>query len=300
MKSSFELLAVIDLKNLKNARKIIADIKNISYENVVFSSKNVFLDTIELQKFSNMFARLNQGEPISKIIGKKGFWKHEFFVDENVLDPRPETELIIESVLARFADNMELPLRFLDIGTGSGCILLSLLSEFKNAMGIGIDISKKAIAIAKKNKEKLEMYRATFINIGWNEILNADNNITNADRKVMDMNIDMNIDVIVSNPPYICTDEIKSLDENVRKYDPKIALDGGIDGLEKYREITIVAKEILQKSNAQNKNKYIFLEVGYNQADDVKNLLKKNNFKNIVSEKDLNGIDRVVIARSAD
>lgn len=281
MKSAFGLLQLIDLKNLKNVRKIIADIKNISYEEVVFASKSIFLNEIELRKFSKMLARLEQGEPVSKIIGRRGFWKHEFVVDKNVLDPRPETELIIESVLARFVD-MALPLRFLDIGTGSGCILLSLLSEFKNATGIGIDISKRAIAIAEKNKEKLGIDRATFVNVGWNEVLNSDD-------------ISTDIDIIVSNPPYICTGEIRSLSESVRKYDPRIALDGGVDGLEKYNEIAVIAKEVLKKSRAQDK--YIFLEVGYNQANDVKNILEKNDFKNIFSEKDLSGIDRVIVAQ---
>ena len=200
------------------------------------------------------------------------------------MDPRPETELIIEEVIAQF-NNINESFNFLDIGAGSGCILLSILSELKKSNGIGIDISKSAIDVAEKNKNKLKIKNATFLNISWNEIFSF------LERK------EINIDVIVSNPPYIRTADIDFLDENVKNFDPHIALDGGEDGLSAYKEICYVAKNILRKNQKRTEEKYIFLEVGYDQAEYVKKILEENEFFNIAFSKDLSGINRVVIAR---
>lgn len=284
MKTALDLLKnVIPSNNIQDIRKIIACVKNTSYENVIFSPEKIELSDNEIQNFYEFLSRYKKHEPISKIIGKKEFWKHTFFINSDVLDPRPETELIIEEVIARFNTNESF--NFLDIGTGSGCILLSILSEFKKSNGIGIDISKNAIDIAAKNKDKLKIENATFLNIGWNEVFSF------LERK------DIDIDIIVSNPPYICTSDIDFLDENVKNFDPRIALDGGKDGLNAYREICYVAKNILRKNQKRTEEKYIFLEIGYNQTRDVKNILEENGFFNIVFSKDLSGINRVVIAR---
>ncbi|MBR1734110.1 MAG: peptide chain release factor N(5)-glutamine methyltransferase [Alphaproteobacteria bacterium] len=276
-----ELLKNIDSENLKLSRRIIANIKHIQYEDTIFRSESILLSKSEQQKFHQMLLRAVNGEPLSKIIGKKYFWKHEFIIDENVLDPRPETELIIESVINHF--DIKSSLRFLDMGTGSGCILLSLLSEFKNSSGIGVDISAKAINIAEKNREALRIddHRVSFFNIDWNKCIK---------------NIPQDIDIIVSNPPYIRRDEISSLDVAVRNYDPIIALDGGDDGLQKYREISLFAKKIFSTAAKTHKTQYVFLEVGYDQAIAVKNILHESGFQNISFIKDLGGINRVVIA----
>jgi release factor glutamine methyltransferase len=266
----------------KCARLIIAKIKNLRYEDVLLSPKKIFLDDREQALFRGMLARYRKNEPISKIIGRRSFWKHDFFVNENVLDPRPETELIIEMVLTRFAKSA--PLRFLDIGTGSGCILLSLLSEFRNAVGLGVDISQGAIQVAERNRNTLEIAdRAVFLPIDWNKLNTA----------ILMENVQFGgaVDVIVSNPPYIKSSDIALLDDNVKNYDPIIAIDGGEDGLTAYREISAITKEILVAHGT------IFLEVGYNQADDVKKILINNGFSDVHSEKDLNGIDRVVVGK---
>lgn len=286
VKTAFDLLKNATPNNIRDIRKIIAHIKNISYEQVLFFSEKIELNDDEIQNFYEFLSRYNRHEPISKIIGKKDFWKHTFFVDGNVLDPRLETELIIEEILARF--NADKSFNFLDIGTGSGCILLSILSEFKKSKGIGIDISKNAIEVAERNKNELEIDNATFLNISWNEIFSCS--------KIRDMDID----IIVSNPPYIRTADINFLDENVKNFDPRIALDGGTDGLVAYKEICCIAKNLLRKnrkSKKSKKEKYIFLEVGYDQAEDVKNILEENGFSNVSFSKDLSGINRVVIAQ---
>jgi release factor glutamine methyltransferase len=162
---------------------------------------------------------------------------------------------------------------------------LSILSELKKSNGIGIDISKSAIDVAEKNKNKLKIKNATFLNISWNEIFSF------LERK------EINIDVIVSNPPYIRTADIDFLDDSVKNFDPHIALDGGKDGLSAYKEICYVAKNILRKNQKRTEEKYIFLEVGYDQAEYVKNILEENEFFNIAFSRDLSGINRVVIAR---
>lgn len=260
--------------SIRDTRLIIAKIKNISYEKIVFYPEDLFLNDEEQSLFFNMLSRYKNHEPISKIINKKSFWKHDFFVNSDVLDPRPETELIIESMLSKISKDEAI--KFLDIGTGSGCILLSLLHEFKNAIGVGIDISEKAIKIAEHNKNVLNIDSAKFINISWNSLSEYSNE---------------KFDVIISNPPYIKSHEIESLDENVKNYDPLISLDGGYDGLSAYKEISEIAQSILSK------NGLIFFEVGYDQANEVKEILLNNGFTEPEIIKDFNDINRVLIAR---
>ena len=241
----------------KDIRQLIAKVKNISYEKVAFDADSVFLTSKEEEKIQQLLARYRNDEPISKILNSKGFWKYDFFVNKDVLDPRPETELIIETVLNQF--DITEKLNFLDIGTGSGCILLSLLGEFKNSIGVGIDISEKAIAVARKNQQQLNIQNADFAN--------------------------------VSNPPYIRTADIPSLDKNVREYDPLLALDGGETGLKPYHEISALAKNWLKP------NGLIVLEVGYDQAQDFCRILESNGYNSVKTAKDLANIDRVVYGR---
>lgn len=261
------------IDKLKDLRMLVARIKDISYEQVVLYADKIDLDEKDLTVFSQLLVRYNKGEPISKILNIRGFWKYDFFVNEFVLDPRPETELIIETILHLFDSNEKLS--FLDVGTGSGCILLSLLNEFKNSHGIGIDISDEAIKVALRNQKDLNITNVEFKNIGWR-----------------DFNAESCIDIIVSNPPYIKTKDIASLDANVREYDPILALDGGETGLRSYEEICSLAKKWLKPDG------YIFFEVGYDQSKDVANILDQNGYTSIEVKKDLAGIDRLVYARN--
>lgn len=258
----------------RDIRRMISHIKSLSYEDVFFNGATIFLTPEEYDRFLDMIHRYENSTPISKIIHRKSFWRHDFFVNEDVLDPRPETELIVETVLQHF--NMNDKLRFIDLGTGSGCILLSLLHEFKKSTGVGIDVSPKAIDVATRNQELLNIDRATFVSADWND-----------QSKFMGESPDL-FDVVVSNPPYIRTDDIASLDENVRKYDPMVALDGGSGGLDAYVRIVAISRYLLKE------NGMIFLEVGYDQADDIISLLETNGYQSISKAKDINGIDRVV------
>ncbi|MDR1561363.1 MAG: peptide chain release factor N(5)-glutamine methyltransferase [Holosporaceae bacterium] len=257
--------------SIKDLRLIIGAIKNISYEKILFLAEKTILNHEEMSIFFKMLNGYLENTPISKLINKKQFWKHEFFVNFNVLDPRPETELIIEMILKRF--DPESKIKFLDLGTGSGCVLLSLLAEFKNSVGTGLDISQKAIDVAVYNKNRLNLENANFINADWNNISS-----------------DQKFDVIVTNPPYVKTNDINELDESVRNYDPRISLDGGVDGLKAYREISNLAKKFLAPSGA------IFFEIGCDQKKEVEQILCDNGFKIHEIRKDYNGIERVIFA----
>ncbi|MDR1333831.1 MAG: peptide chain release factor N(5)-glutamine methyltransferase [Holosporaceae bacterium] len=250
---------------------MITKIKNVPLEAIVFSPEKIFLNDDERQTMENMLLRYLEGEPLSKIINRKSFWNHDFFVNEHVLDPRPETETIVKMVLARFSTIS--PIRFLDIGTGSGCLLLSLMSEFPNAVGLGLDINSEAIGVAVHNREKFGLKNVDFLNIDWNFF-----------------SCDQKFDVIVSNPPYVKTSHIPKLEKSVRNYDPILALDGGGSGLRAYEEISTLAREWLSPHGA------IFIEIGSGQASEVKKILQKSRFKIEKVEKDINGLERVIYA----
>ena len=218
--------------------------------------------------FKTLLEKRLKFQPISQIIGQRYFWKSKFLVTSDVLDPRPDTETLIEHTLSLGKFN-----RILDLGTGSGCILLSLLNEYKEANGIGIDISKKALIVAKKNADLLNLkHRASFKLGNWCE------------------NIAGKFDLIVSNPPYISEYEMTNLSKDVLNWEPRIALTPEGDGLEAYKYILNGAKKLLKP------NGKLILEIGYNQRDDVSYLLKSNNYKNITFIKDINNKDRIISA----
>ena len=225
------------------------------------------------QTINSMLQRRCNHEPLDKIIGQKEFYKSVFKVNQNVLSPRPDTEILVEKALELMSKNM--PYKILDLGTGSGCILLSLLKERQQTKGVGIDISKKALEVAKENASLLGVSsRVEFINKSWN-----------------DASLKEEFDIIVSNPPYIESDEIKKLDKGVKDYDPMLALDGGKDGLDCYREIANLTPQWLKIDG------YILLEVGYNQAEIVKEVFEDVGCKFVEFANDLSGIKRCVILK---
>lgn len=214
-----------------------------------------------------------QGMPLQYITNKQEFMKLEFYVDENVLIPRPDTEILVEEVI-EIAKKSNEHINILDMCTGSGCIGISLSKNLKNADITMCDISPKAIEIAKKNYEK-----------------NIENNEAHFIESNMFENITEKYDIIVSNPPYIETSTIKDLSENVKK-EPHIALDGGEDGLDFYK---ILISESLEHLNEEG---YLCMEIGYNQRESVINLLNKSEkYKEIYSKKDFNENDRIIIAK---
>jgi release factor glutamine methyltransferase len=220
-----------------------------------------------LDDFLNRRARR---EPVSHIIGRKGFWKILLQVNKHVLTPRPETEVIVDEVLKAFPEQM--PFNMLDLGVGSGTILLAVLAERPAAKGLGVDVSEEALAVARENAANLDLAGRTALLRGdWTNGLGDDS-----------------FDLVVSNPPYIATEVIDTLEPEVRDHEPRLALDGGPDGLDAYR---VLAGEILRvlKPGAM-----FAVEIGYDQSQAVEDLFRQAGAQNVRTIKDLSVNDRVV------
>ena len=225
----------------------------------------------ETSDYLNFILRRKHHEPLSYIIKRKEFWSLGFNVNHNVLIPRPETETIVEQVVRRFKGKGSL--NILDIGTGSGCILLSILKELKNSYGTGIDKSFKALTIAKKNSRKLNLLqRAKFIHC------DVDN-----------FNFGT-YDVVVSNPPYICSRRIGYLGEDIKGFEPRMALDGGSSGLETITKVIIKAKKLLKTRG------HLFMEIGNGQSRTVSSVLIKNGFRLVKKFFDYNKTIRCIMS----
>ncbi len=264
-------------------------------------------ETIDLSK--DQKAQLNDyikqrlaGRPISKIIGIKEFYGRDFIVNDDVLDPRPDSELIIDTILRHCEppiesgdklreaiqnsgdiNNSGLPqslpllrndgLKILDLGTGSGCLILTLLAELPNAKGVATDISDEALSVARQNAKALGVHeRVQFIKSDWFE------------------NVTGTYDIIISNPPYINSDVIPNLDKNVRDYDPILALDGGGDGLDPYKMILPQVKKYLTTGGM------VALEHGHDQAARIKRLIENAGLYDIKGHQDLGRLDRILTA----
>ncbi|MDC0519382.1 peptide chain release factor N(5)-glutamine methyltransferase [Candidatus Pelagibacter ubique] len=230
-----------------------------------------FLNSEQLEKFKSLIERRKKGEPIAYLINKKEFWKDEFFVNKDVLIPRPDSELIIEQVLKIYSKDDQL--QILDIGTGSGCILLSILKERSNFYGTGIDISKKSINVSKFNAKQLNLTnRVKFFHSSVDNFNNG------------------KYDIIVSNPPYIEQLSLKYLEKDVVNFEPKLALSGGFDGFSKIRKV------INNTSNLIKKNGKFILEIGFNQKNKVIKILKEEGFYVNKAIKDYGNNDRCIIS----
>lgn len=258
-----------------DAKILLSHILNLTNSENLILKLNEKISLEDYLKYIHLIERRLKFEPIAYIIGSKNFWKQEYIVDKNVLIPRPETELIIELLLKKLKGKINNELHILDLGTGSGCIILSLLSELKFSTGIGIDISEKALNIAKLNAKKFDLI--TRVNF---KISNWFNNLENTDK----------FDVIISNPPYIAINEWKNLDPNVLNFEPKKALTDNYDGLENYRIIANNAKKFLKKDGL------IVLEMGFNQSKEIKGMFCAKRCE-IEIFKDLQSIDRIVIIK---
>jgi len=232
------------------------------------------LSKAEQSQFDGYVEQRLTGEPVAYILGEQAFWTLELKVNEHTLIPRPDTETLVEAVLSRTKDSTSKTI--LDLGTGSGCILLSLLSELKSAKGLGVDISTGALAVAAENAEANGLAgRADFEESDW---------FAKVERP------DGGFSVIVSNPPYIPEADIKGLMPDVQNFEPLSALEGGPDGLGPYRIIADEAGAYLTDSGL------VAVEVGIHQAEDVVSLFFTAGFINIEKHKDLAGIERVVSA----
>ncbi|TCL55886.1 release factor glutamine methyltransferase [Kineothrix alysoides] len=216
--------------------------------------------------YVNYIERRKAHEPLQHITGEQEFMGLVFEVNENVLVPRQDTEVLVEEAMRCLHDGMSV----LDMCTGSGCILLSLLKYSNGCKGVGADISPEAVATAKRNAQKSQIAEVSFVESDLFE------------------SVEGRYDIIVSNPPYISTGEISDLMEEVKVYEPVLALDGGEDGLFFYRKIIEEAPEYL------NGGGYLFFEIGYDQAGAVTDEMKKAGYKEVTAVKDYAGLDRVV------
>jgi len=225
----------------------------------------------QLDKFNLYLSRRKKKEPIAYILGFKYFWKYKFFINKSVLVPRPETEQIVEETLNYLSDNESK--KILDIGTGSGCIIVSVLKERSKCKAIAIDISSKALKVAKTNAK-----------------------IHHLENKIKFINIDIDkfnynkYDLILSNPPYISDIDLIRLDNDVRIYEPRESLSGGLEGYE------IITKVIEKSSKLLKNNGKLIVEIGDSQKNNVLKLLKNNGFYINKTGKDLSGRDRCIVS----
>ncbi len=273
LKKGYDILKEnnIEEPNLK-VRRLLANILEKEKEYLIIN-ENEEINNNKIERFFSYIERLKNFEPIQYILNEQEFMGLKFFVNENVLIPQPDTETLAYEVIKicdKFDGNREI--KILDLCTGSGAIAISLSITLKERVKVyASDISEEALSVANanviKNSLKIELIQSNLFE-----------------------NIDLQFDIIVSNPPYIETETLKNLPEEVKK-EPQIALDGGEDGLKFYNEIILNAKKHL------NTNGYLAFEIGYNQKEKVEEIFKKNNYKNIFSKKDLSGNNRVVIAQ---
>ncbi len=249
---------------------LLSESINRDKKHIILNPKEI-LENKQLNNFNSLIERRRKGEPIAYLINKKEFWKNEFYVNENVLIPRPDTELIIDQVLKIYSKNSQL--QILDIGTGSGCILLSILKERTSFYGTGIDISKKSINVSKFNANRLKL----------------DNRVKFYNSDVDNFKIGK-YDLIVSNPPYIELLSLKYLEKDVVNFEPKLALSGGFDGFSKIRKVISKASTLIKK------NGKLILEIGFKQRNKAKEILKKEGFYINRTLKDYGNNDRCIIS----
>ncbi len=239
--------------------------------NYILLNSDSILNKNDLNYFFRLIEQRSLGSPVAYLTNKKFFWNSEFFVTNDTLIPRPDTELIIENVLNLTKQKKKI--NILDIGIGSGCILLSILKERKNFYGTGIDISKKCINLSKINAFKLKVSSRL-------KLYKSDVDKFNLGK----------YDLIVSNPPYIKTFDLKYLERDVAEFEPRLALNGGLDGLSEIRKVIKKTSELIKKNG-----KFI-LEIGFDQKNKVIELLKRKGFYINSIQKDLANNDRCIVS----
>jgi release factor glutamine methyltransferase len=256
----------------RRARRLLAAALGLSAAEV-FARLDRMVTEQEGDRITELLRRAVAHEPLSRILGVREFWGLEFALSPDTLDPRPETETVVEAVVARLAER-DRPYRLLDLGTGSGCLLLALLSEFREASGIGVDRAFGAVAAARRNAERLGLgARARFAVGDWSSALAG------------------GFDAIVANPPYVESAEMMRLPREVRDYDPALALDGGPDGLDAYRAIAADVPRVLAPGGL------FACEIGVGQNETVAGIIEASGLVIAAIVPDLAGIARCVVAR---
>lgn len=275
-KEATELLAGAGVNSASlDARVILCKTLDLSDVDFITEAKTMLLDEVELYALQKNLEKRTDGMPVSRIFGQREFWGMSFYINEFCLDPRPDTETLIEAVIKRFKSQKKDHLKIIDFGTGSGCIPIALLTEFPNATATAIDICPNALDVAKKNADRLGVAdRIKFICSDW------DSNVPASDIGTFD--------VLVSNPPYIESDVIPILQREVIHFDPALALDGGEKGLNPY-EILIPKIKVLLKNTGK-----AFFEIGKGQENDLKRLIDNAHATLSREYTDIAGIIRVV------
>ena len=232
---------------------MLAKIANTSREKILIND-NINIDNKKVKNFKKMLERRgNSSEPMAYILNKREFWNTDLFVNKDVLIPRPETELIVDKLKEIFKNHSPY---VLDVGTGSGCIIISLLEELKKSKGVAIDISHMALRVARKNAKKNKTFKRV-----------------NFQRKSIESFFNKKFDLIVSNPPYIPRSQLKNLMKDVKFFEPKLALDGGNDGLDVIKKVIYKSKRILKIKGL------LALEIGNGQYSKISQILKLNKFR---------------------
>ena len=253
------------------ARIILTEYAHVSVSDIFSDPEKELEDEAIVKSIEAVLERRCSGVPLQHIIGKTGFMGFDFRVSPSALIPRPDTEILAEEALKDHHDGS----RILDLCTGTGCIIISLMALTNDCYGVGTDISDAALELASENADMILSEKRERLELKQGDLYDA-------------LEDDDLFDVIVSNPPYIRTSDIESLSTEVRDHDPRIALDGGADGLEFYRRIIKGAKEHLRKGGD------LLLEIGYDQAEDVSEMMRNNGFIEVQTVKDFGGNDRVV------
>ena len=264
-------LILNDIPPINERKLILKNILQQTDESIATNlEKNLEVKDVKMYK-SYLIRRLNN-EPLAQIIKNKNFWKNNFFINNACLIPRFDSEVIVEAVIKIFK-NKKQKLSILDIGTGSGCLIISLLNEYTKSFGVGIDISLKALQAANINKIKMSLKnRLRLINTSYVKYDPSD------------------FDIVVANPPYISIDELNNISKEVRNFEPLSALYAQSNGIKHY-------KEIILKLQNPKKKQIIFFEIGHKQSEIVTKLLKNNGFRIIDVFNDLSGIPRCIVTK---
>ncbi len=263
----------LDSKGVSNSKLdsliLLSHALLVSKEQVIFNPDREITEA-QQKVFFDLILRRALREPVSHLINKREFFGENFFVNKDVLDPRPDSESLIELVFKNFPDKNQ-KLKILEIGVGSGCLVTTLLKAFQMADATGVDISEEALKICQKNAETHQVKNR--LNLKKSDLFSA-------------LNSDEKFDLIISNPPYIPSQEIENLEPEVKNYEPRTALDGGIDGLDLYKKIAALAKNFLKKDGK------IILEIGFGQEKDVTQIFELEGFSLTDSGLDLSGVVR--------
>lgn len=258
------------------ARLMLAKVLDTTVDSV---TSDVVLNDENIKMLQNFLEQRIKHRPLDKILGSKGFYKENYKVDDDVLSPRPDSEILVEEALQLIPENEKGLI--LDLGTGSGCLIESILAERRQMRGTAVDVSAKALQIAKQNAVNLHLNdRMVFLQADW---FSAD--FTN--------NFGDKFDIVVSNPPYIPSADIATLEPEVRDYDPLKALDGGADGLDSYRRLAEVTPLILRQGG------YVLLEAGIGQSRQIIEIFRAGGFKWYKTAEDLSGVERCIIMQKA-